>query len=83
MNKNMLKGVSAMALLLVALGNASSVLAFSTGLQTLGASRTATDVWTVNCPSGTVRLRVDVLDRLTINNPAARICVQIVNCTVS
>ena len=59
------------AAFLTGLATASPALATSTGLQALGGSVNAIDVWTFTCPAGVgVRARANVFDVAPINNPA-------------
>lgn len=87
MKANMLKGVLATASVVLAVASASSALAGSrngvsaktlTPAQSLGAGASATDLWVATCPAGKTGLSADVLDRISINNAAARMGVTIV-----
>lgn len=64
-----LKAAAAAVSLLIASGPA---LATNTGLEFLGASPEALDVFQFTCPAGTVSARATVADTLNINNDNAR-----------
>mgnify|MGYP001156637132 CR=1 FL=1 len=68
MNTKTLKGITAAVTLLVGIGAAPSVLALSTGPQTLGSAANSVDVWTLECALANAKAVVS--DGPNINGPA-------------
>lgn len=90
MNRKLLTGVYTAASLLVGMSSAAPALAdgrdaaasgvgaqFFTFGQLLGFGGNSMDVWRINCPLPTTNVTADVLDRTSINNPAAALKVTI------